>query len=64
MQKWFVLSTLTGRYVGSPESVMSRDIRLINEKGFINFFYEIEASVLSDTFWDISLPGKNETNVN
>ena len=56
VQKWFVLSTLTGRYVGSPESVMSRDIRLINEKGFINFFYEIEASVLSDTFWDISLP--------
>ena len=28
VQKWFVLSTLTGRYVGSPESVMSRDIRL------------------------------------
>ena len=61
MQKWFVLSTLTGRYVGSPESVMSRDIRLINEKGFINFFYEIEASVLSDTFWDISLPQNLET---
>lgn len=61
VQKWFVLSTLTGRYVGSPESVMSRDIRLINEKGFINFFYEIEASVLSDTFWDISLPQNLET---
>ena len=61
VQKWFVLSTLTGRYVGSPEAVMSRDIRLINEKGFINFFYEIEASVLSDTFWDISLPQNLET---
>ena len=61
VQKWFVLSTLTGRYVGSPESVMSKDIRLINEKGFINFFYEIEASVLSDTFWDISLPQNLET---
>jgi hypothetical protein len=61
VQKWFVLSTLTGRYVGSPESVMSRDIRLINEKGFINFFNEIEASVLSDTFWSISLPQNLET---
>lgn len=61
VQKWFVLSTLTGRYVGSPESVMSRDIRLINERGFINFFNEIEASVLSDTFWNISLPQKLET---
>lgn len=61
VQKWFVLSTLTGRYVGSPESVMSRDIRLINERGFINFFNEIEASVISDTFWNISLPQKLET---
>ncbi len=32
VQKWFVLTTLTGRYVGSPESAMSRDIRLIKEK--------------------------------
>lgn len=61
VQKWFVLSTLTGRYVGSPESVMSRDIRLINEKGFLSFFNEIESSVLSDTFWSISLPQNLET---
>lgn len=61
VQKWFVLSTLTGRYITSPESVMSRDIRLINEKGFINFFNEVEASVLSDTFWNITLPQNLET---
>lgn len=61
VQKWFVLSTLTGRYVGSPESVMSRDIRSINEKGFLNYFNEIEAAVLSDTFWKISLPQNLET---
>ncbi len=61
VQKWFVLSTLTGRYITSPESVMGRDIRLINEKGFINFFNEVEASVLSDTFWNITLPQNLET---
>ena len=61
VQKWFVLSTLTGRYVGSPESVMSRDIRLIVEKGFIQFFQEIEASALSDTFWTVTLPQNLET---
>lgn len=61
IQKWFVLSTLTGRYVGSPESVMSRDIRLINERGFLSFFNEIESSVLSDTFWNITLPQNLET---
>lgn len=61
VQKWFVLSTLTGRYVGSPESVMSRDIRLINEKGFVNFFNEVEASVLSDNFWNVTLVQNLET---
>lgn len=61
VQKWFVLSTLTGRYVGSPESVMSRDIRNITEKGFLQYMLEIEASVLSDTFWTITLPQNLET---
>lgn len=61
VQKWFVLSTLTGRYVGSPESVMSRDIRNIVEKGFILFAKEVEASALSDTFWKITLPQNLET---
>jgi len=61
IQKWFVLSTLTGRYVTSPESVMSRDIRNIDEKGFLRFAQEVEASVLSDTFWQITLPQNLET---
>lgn len=61
VQKWFVLSTLTGRYVGSPESVMSRDIRLINEKGFAIYAKEIEESVLSDTFWNVTLPQNLES---
>lgn len=61
VQKWFVLSTLTGRYVSSPESVMGRDIRMINERGFLNFFREIESSLLSDTFWKITLPQNLET---
>lgn len=42
VQKWFVLSTLTGRYVGSPESVMSRDIRLINEKVLLTSFMRLK----------------------
>ncbi len=61
VQKWFVLSTLTGRYVGSPESVMSRDIRNIAEKGFMQFAQEAEVSALSDTFWQVTLPQNLET---
>lgn len=61
VQKWFVLSTLTGRYIGSPESVMSRDLRFIADKGFDQYAKEIEASELSDTFWSITLPQNLET---
>lgn len=61
VQKWFVLSTLTGRYVGSPETTMDRDMRSIGEKGFLNFFAEVEASALSETFWEITLPQNLET---
>lgn len=61
VQKWFVLTTLTSRYIGSPESQMDRDMRSIQEKGFINFISEAEASALSDTFWTVTLPQNLET---
>lgn len=61
VQKWFVLTTLTGRYAGSPETTMSRDIRLIEEKGFNGFFEEVEKSALADTFWEVTLPQNLET---
>lgn len=56
VQRWYVMSVLTGRYSGSSESIMDRDIRQIAEQGFIPFFKEIEAAQLSDTFWEVVLP--------
>ena len=47
--------------MGSPETVMSRDIRSIEEKGFLAFFQETEKSALSDTFWEVTLPQNLET---
>lgn len=61
VQKWFVMSMLTSRYIGSPETVMDRDMRSIAEKGFLNFLADVEASSLSDTFWKITLPQNLET---
>ena len=61
VQKWFVLSTLRSRYIGSPESQMDRDMRSIGEKGFLKFLSEIEASALSETFWTVTLPQNLET---
>ena len=61
VQKWFVMSTLTSRYIGSPESVMDRDLRSIAEKGFTAYFNEIEAATLSESFWHIGLVQNLET---
>lgn len=61
VQKWFVMSTLTSRYIGSPETVMDRDMRSIAEKGFLNFLDEVEASSLSESFWTVTLPQNLET---
>lgn len=61
VQKWFVLSTLTSRYIGSPETQMDRDMRNIGEKGFLKFLVEVEASALSESFWTVTLPQYLET---
>jgi hypothetical protein len=61
VQKWFILSTLTSRYIGSPESQMDRDLRGIEAKGFVSFLEENEAALLSDTFWDVRLVQNLET---
>ena len=61
IQKWFVLATLTSRYIGSPESQMDRDLRGIEAKGFLPFFRENEESMLSNTFWEVRLVQNMET---
>lgn len=61
IQKWFVLSTVTSRYIGSPESQMDRDLRGIASKGFITFFEENETALISDGFWSTRLVQDLET---
>lgn len=56
VQHWYVMSVLTGRYSGSSESVMDRDIRSISEQGFLSFYEEVAQAQLSDTFWEVNLP--------
>lgn len=61
VQRWFVMSTLTSRYIGSPETMMDRDMRSIAEKGFLSFLADVEASSLSASFWTVTLPQNLET---
>lgn len=56
VQRWYVMSVLTGRYSGSSESIMDRDMRRIAEQGFTAFYDETTASKLSDSFWEVTLP--------
>lgn len=61
VQKWFVLSTLTSRYIGSPESQMDKDLRNITSKGFKEYLKEVEEAELSDTYWNVGLVQNLET---
>lgn len=55
VQRWYVLSVLTGRYSNSPESGFAKDIRLINEQGVVQTLKDIEDATLSETFWEVAL---------
>lgn len=55
VQKWYVLSVLTGRYSSSPESAFYRDIKLINEIGVVKTLENIEAATLSENFWNVAV---------
>ena len=53
VQKWFVMSLLTGRYSGSPENAFEKDVRGMSN--FERYFEGIEQGELSDSFWDVTL---------
>ena len=56
VKRWLVLSMLTGRYSGSVESVWELDARRIAELGAPAYLEQLEAYLLSDTFWTATLP--------
>lgn len=55
------MATITSRYISSPETMMDMDIRRIEERGFVNYFQEVEEANLSETFWTIGLVQSLET---
>lgn len=61
VRRWFVMSLLTGRYSGSPESMFDKDIKDIDQKPFVEVLGEIESAELSDAFWTFRLPQNLDT---
>lgn len=63
VRRWFVMSVLTGRYTGSPESAFGLDIRNIDEQDASSYLDSVERAELSDAFWDVGLPQQMDTPV-
>jgi len=55
VRKWFVMSLLTGRYSGSPESTIDNDIKGISNNGVERELKIIEDGELSSAFWETVL---------
>lgn len=61
--RWFVMSVLTGRYSGSPETKFDLDIRNISERNFGDYLKDVEEADLSEAFWESGLVQRMNTPV-
>jgi len=65
--RWFAFVSLTGRYSGSPESIMEEDLARLREledgdgPGFINALESAIESELTEDFWTFTLPARLES---
>lgn len=62
--RWFVMSSLTGRYSSSPETAFEKDLNKVKEfnpDGFVSGLEKIIGEILTNDFWDITLVGQMET---
>jgi len=58
--RWFFMTSLTGRYSGSYESVMEEDLARVSDAGTAEKFMEtldgVVRSTFTDDYWSITLP--------
>ena len=56
VRRWFVMSVLTGRYSGEPQSTLGEDIRGMTAKdGAEAYLDKLEQTGLSKAFWEVEL---------
>ena len=61
VRKWFVMSMLTGRYSGTPETAFDFDIRQIEAQGLATYINAVVTAQLSESFWSTLLPQQMDT---
>ena len=63
--RWFFMTSLTGRYSGSPETQMDKEfVRLRpvkTAKGFVEMLDKVVEETLTDDYWNITLPNELAT---
>lgn len=63
--QWFFMSAITGRYTGSPESVMEFDLRRLVDietaDDFEKALLQICDATLTNDYWEITLPNELAT---
>lgn len=63
VRKWIVLSILTGRYSGSPESRFDYDVKRFDANDPMEYLHQVELGELSDAYWQHILPERLNTSV-
>lgn len=61
VRRWYVMSQLTGRYSGNPETTFDYDIRQIEARGLQTYTDAVIDASLSDSFWSTLLPQEMDT---
>lgn len=61
VRRWYVMSILTGRYTGSPETAFDFDIRQIEARGLTAFTEAVIVNEFPETYWTGMLPQLMDT---
>lgn len=61
VRRWYVMSILTGRYAGSPETAFDLDIRQMASRGIEQYVVAVIQSELPESFWTGMLPQLMDT---
>ncbi len=58
--RWFFMASLTGRYTGSPETILEADLRRFDDattaEEFVSLLDQIVGTQFTDDFWSVTLP--------
>jgi hypothetical protein len=61
VRRWYVMSLLSSRYTGSPETAFDYDIRQVEARGLVSYTTAVIENELPESFWTGMLPQLMDT---